>query len=181
VIDPLDGTTNFLYGIPAFAVSVAVEIEGGAAVGVVVDVAREERFTAVRGDGARLDGRLLHGSDCADLGTALVGTGFGYDAGRRSHQGAALAQVVPRVRDVRRIGAAALDLCWAAAGRLDAYFERGLQPWDLAAGALVAAEAGLTVGDLRGGAPSGEFVLAAPPALFDPLRALLGSVRADEG
>jgi myo-inositol-1(or 4)-monophosphatase len=181
VIDPLDGTTNFLYGIPAFAVSIGIEVDGVPTVGVVVDVSRQETFTGVRGGGAWLDGRALRCSTCSDLGTALVGTGFGYDAGRRARQGAALAQVVPLVRDVRRVGSAALDLCWAAAGRLDAYFERGLQPWDLIGGAVVATEAGAILGDLAGGPPSGDFVLAAPPPLFEPLRALLASVGADEG
>lgn len=173
VLDPLDGTTNYLYGIPAFAVSIAVEVDGVTEIGVVLDASRDETFTARRGHGAQLDGRALACTACATLETALLGTGFSYDAGRRARQGAVLAHVLPAVRDIRRGGAAAIDLCWVAAGRLDAFAERGLAPWDLAAGSLIASEAGATVGDLDGGAPSGEFTLAAAPAIFEPLRALL--------
>lgn len=181
VVDPLDGTTNFLYGLPAFAVSIAAEVDGVTEIGVVADVARGETFTAVRGGGAFLDGTPLRCNDAVDLATALVGTGFGYDADRRARQGQVVARVLPLVRDIRRVGAAALDLCWVAAGRLDAYYERGLQPWDLAAGALVAAEAGAVVGDLGGGTPSGEFTLATAPALFGPLCDVLTDLGADTG
>jgi myo-inositol-1(or 4)-monophosphatase len=180
VLDPLDGTTNFLYGFPAFAVSIAVEVDGVTEVAVVADAARRETFTAVRGGGAHLDGRPLRCTDAAGLATALVGTGFSYDAARRARQGAVAAQVLPVVRDLRRMGAAAIDLCWVAAGRLDGYYERGLAPWDLGAGALVAAEAGATVGDLDGGPPSGVFTLATAPGIFEPLRALLSSAGAGE-
>ncbi|MCU1485794.1 MAG: inositol monophosphatase [Actinomycetia bacterium] len=175
VLDPLDGTTNFLYGLPAFAVSIAVEVDGVTEVGVVVDAARGETFTAVRGGGAHLDGRPLRCTATDRLATALVGTGFSYDAERRARQGAVVAQVLPLVRDIRRVGAAAIDLCWVAAGRLDAFYEKGLAPWDLGAGSLVAAEAGALVGDLDGGPPSGAFTLAAAPDLFEPLRALLAA------
>jgi myo-inositol-1(or 4)-monophosphatase len=180
VIDPLDGTTNFLYGLPAFAVSIAVEVDGTTEVGVVVDAARHETFTAVRGRGAHLDGRRLRVNGADQLATALIGTGFSYDAARRARQGAVVAQVLPLVRDIRRVGAAALDLCWVAAGRLDGFYEKGLAPWDLGAGALVAAEAGARVGDLAGGPPSGAFTLATAPALFEPLRALLDAHGAGE-
>lgn len=173
IIDPLDGTTNFLYCLPAFAVSIGVEIDGVTEVGVVVDAARDETFTAVRGGGAHASGRPIRCRDATELATALVGTGFAYDAGRRARQGAALAEILPVVRDIRRLGAAAIDLCWVASGRLDAFYERGLAPWDLAAGALVAHEAGATVGDLDGGPPSGAFTLAAAPTIFEPLRSLL--------
>jgi myo-inositol-1(or 4)-monophosphatase len=178
VVDPLDGTTNFLYGFPAFAVSIAIEIDGVTEVAVVADAARRETFTAVRGGGAHLDGRPLRCTDATHLATALVGTGFSYDAARRARQGAVVAQVLPVVRDIRRVGAAAIDLCWVAAGRLDAYYERGLAPWDLGAGALVAAEAGAAVGDLDGGPASGAFTLATAPAIFEPLRDLLSSAGA---
>jgi myo-inositol-1(or 4)-monophosphatase len=180
VIDPLDGTTNFLYGLPAFAVSIAVEVDGTTEVGVVVDAARHETFTAVRGRGAHLDGRRLRVNGADQLATALIGTGFSYDAARRARQGAVVAQVLPLVRDIRRVGAAALDLCWVAAGRLDGFYEKGLAPWDLGAGALVAAEAGARVGDLAGGPASGAFTLATAPALFEPLRALLDAHGAGE-
>jgi myo-inositol-1(or 4)-monophosphatase len=181
VVDPLDGTTNFLYGLPAFAVSIGVEVGGRTRVGVVVDAARGETFAAVAGAGARLDGRPLACRAADDLGLALVGTGFAYDADRRARQGAVAAGLLPHVRDLRRVGAAAIDLCWVACGRLDAYYERGLQPWDLAAGALIAAEAGATVGDLAGGEASGRFALAAAPGIAEPLRAVLRTLRADEG
>jgi myo-inositol-1(or 4)-monophosphatase len=173
VVDPLDGTTNFLYGVPAFAVSIAVEVDGVTEAAVVVDAARLEMFSAIRGGGARLDDRPIRCNDARQLGTALVGTGFAYDAGRRAGQGQVVAQILPLVRDIRRLGAAAIDLCWVACGRYDAYYERGLAPWDLGAGALIAAEAGANVGDLDGGPPSGAFTLAAAPRLFEPLRDLL--------
>lgn len=173
IVDPLDGTTNFLYGLPAFAVSIAVEIEGSVEAGLVVDAAREETFTAIRGGGARCRGHTIHCGTATELATSLVGTGFAYDAARRARQGAVVAELLPVVRDIRRIGAAAIDLCWVAAGRLDAFYERGLAPWDLAAGALIASEAGAVVGDLDGGPASGAFTLAASPAIFEPLRSLL--------
>lgn len=173
VIDPLDGTTNFLYRVPAFGVSIGVEVDGRIEVAVVVDASRGETFTARRGAGALLDGAPIRCNAATELATALVGTGFAYDAGRRARQGAVVAHVLPKVRDIRRVGAAAIDLCWVAVGRFDAYYEKGLQPWDVAAGALVAAEAGAVLGDLDGGPPSGAFVLAASPAIFRPLRDLL--------
>ena len=126
VIDPLDGTTNYLYDLPGWNVSIAAEDAAGAVAGVVADAVRGEVFTATRGGGAFRDGEPIACSAAADLGTALVGTGFGYDAGRRARQGEVLAGVLPRVRDIRRSGAAALDLCSVACGRLDGYFERGL-------------------------------------------------------
>jgi len=178
IVDPLDGTTNFLYCLPAFAVSIAVEVDGVTEVGVVVDAARDETFSAVRGGGAHGGGRRMRCTDATELATALVGTGFSYDAGRRARQGAVLAELLPVVRDIRRVGAAAIDLCWVASGRLDAFYERGLAPWDLAAGALVAQEAGAVVGDIDGGPPSGAFTLAAAPGIFEPLRAVLRSAGA---
>jgi myo-inositol-1(or 4)-monophosphatase len=173
LVDPLDGTTNYLYGYPAFSVSIAAEIDGRVAVGVVADASNGEVFTALRGSGARCDGVTLEVVDHADLATALVGTGFSYLADRRARQAQVLTTVLPAVRDIRRAGSAALDLCWVASGRLDAFYEKGLGPWDLAAGAFIAAEAGARAGDLDGGAPSTEFVLAAAPSLFEPLRAAL--------
>jgi len=170
VVDPLDGTTNYLYGFPAFAVSIAAEVDGRGVAGAVHDPVHGETFAASLGDGARLNGVPLSvvGAGAGDLATALVGTGFSYDAASRARQSAVLRQVLPAVRDIRRAGAAALDLCWVAAGRLDAFYERGLQPWDLAAGAVVASEAGALV-ERR---PDGT-VLAAVPQLFEPLCRLL--------
>ncbi|HSH23168.1 MAG TPA: inositol monophosphatase family protein [Acidimicrobiales bacterium] len=173
VIDPLDGTTNYLYRLPAFTVSIAAEIDGRREVGVVADPVHAETFAARRGGGATCNGSPIGCSTKNELTTALVGTGFSYDAERRRHQAGVLTVVLPRVRDIRRAGAASLDLCWVACGRLDAFYEQGLQPWDFAAGALIASEAGATVGDLDGGPPSGAFTMAAGPALFGPLRQLL--------
>jgi myo-inositol-1(or 4)-monophosphatase len=149
VVDPLDGTTNFLYGLPAWAVSIALEDAGGGLVGVVLDPVRDELFTAVRGDGASLNGEPLRMSGGATPATALLATGFGYDADRRALQAHVLSRILPAVRDIRRAGAAALDLCWLAAGRLDAYYERGLNHWDWAAARLVVTEAGGAVEDLE--------------------------------
>jgi myo-inositol-1(or 4)-monophosphatase len=178
VVDPLDGTTNYLYGHPGFAVSVAAEDEHGPLVGVVVDPLHGDVFAAVRGEGARRNGRAVRCTTKADLPTALVGTGFSYDAARRARQADVLRHVLPRVRDIRRGGAASVDLSWVACGRLDAFYERGLQPWDLAAGGLIAREAGAHTGDLDGGEASGAFVLAAAPALFDALLTLLADAGA---
>lgn len=173
VIDPLDGTVNYLYGLPPFAVSIAVERDGRPEVAAVVDPVHSETFAAVRGGGATLNGEPIHVSDRIELALALVGTGFSYEAERRCRQAAVLTSVLPAVRDIRRAGAASVDLCWVACGRLDGYYEQGLQPWDFAAGALVASEAGATVGDLDGGPPSSAFTMAAAPSLYDPLRKLL--------
>jgi myo-inositol-1(or 4)-monophosphatase len=180
VVDPIDGTVNFLYGIPAYAVSLAAEVDGVTMAGVVRNVVTGEEWTATRGGGAYRDQTRLRGSSAVRLDRALVGTGFGYDAERRRHQARVVAEVLPRVRDIRRIGSAALDLCAAAEGRLDAYYERGLSPWDLAAGELVAAEAGLRVTGLRGRPPGEAMTLAAPPALHAPLHDLLVELDADE-
>jgi myo-inositol-1(or 4)-monophosphatase len=169
VIDPLDGTTNYLYGHPGWNVSIAAEDASGVVAGVVADGAQGEVFTATRGGGAR-----------RDLATALVGTGFGYAPERRQAQGAVVAELLPRVRDIRRMGAAAVDLCSVACGRLDAYYERGLSWWDLAAGGLVAAEAGAVVTSLDGGPMTAGSVVAAGPALAAPLRDLLRSLGAQD-
>ena len=181
VIDPLDGTTNYLYGLPAFTVSIAAEVDGALAVGAVRDPVRKETFTAARGRGARCNGEPLAVEGAPSLATALVGTGFSYSAARRAWQGLVVSRVVGEVRDIRRCGAASLDLCWVAAGRLDAYWERTLQPWDYAAGAVVAAEAGAWVGGLDGGEVSPESVMAAVPHLAEPLRALLREAEAAAG
>jgi myo-inositol-1(or 4)-monophosphatase len=169
VVDPLDGTTNFLFGVPQFAVSVAAEVGGKTRVGIVVDPSRGETWAAVEGWGARRNGhpcRVAAGR--SSLATALVATGFGYQPARREWQGAVVAHVLPRVRDVRRFGSAALDLCWTAGGRYDAYYEWGLNPWDLAAGALVCQEAGGRVEAIPG-----RVIVATTPELFGPLCDLL--------
>ncbi|HEV2088375.1 MAG TPA: inositol monophosphatase family protein [Cryptosporangiaceae bacterium] len=173
LLDPIDGTVNYLYGIPLYAVSLAAEVDGVVQVGVVRNPVTGEEWTAVRGEGAWRDGCRLAGSAVAELASALVGTGFGYRAEQRAEQATVAAALLPRVRDIRRLGAASLDLCYAADGRLDAYYEQGLHPWDLAAGGLIAEEAGLRVTGL-GGRPAGaEMTLAAPPALHPVLHAEL--------
>ncbi|MBL7495164.1 inositol monophosphatase [Frankia sp. CNm7] len=173
IVDPIDGTVNFLYNLPNWAVSIAAEIDGEVVAGVVHAPALGRTYTALRAGGAALDGRPLRVSAVDSLTMALVATGFGYTVERRTAQVAVLTRVVPRVRDIRRMGAASLDLCAVAAGTLDAYYERGLKPWDHAAGGLVATEAGAVVGGLDG-APGGEdLYVAASPAIFGPLVDLL--------
>jgi myo-inositol-1(or 4)-monophosphatase len=142
VVDPLDGTINFLYGFPAWAVSVALEDADGALVGVVHSPIHGETFRAVRGEGAFLGDRQLRVRPGRPLEQALVATGFSYEPDRRAVQAEAIAKLLPRARDIRRAGAAALDLAWVAAGRVDAFFERGLHHWDWAAGRLLVEEAG---------------------------------------
>ncbi|RJK96267.1 inositol monophosphatase family protein [Vallicoccus soli] len=173
VVDPIDGTVNYLYGLPEWAVSIAAEVDGEVVASVVAAPALGETWTATRGGGAHLDGRPLRRGRGADLGQALVATGFSYEARHRALQAQVAAQVLPRVRDLRRAGSAALDLCGVAGGRHDAYFERGTHHWDVAAAALVAREAGVRVGGLRGAPESEELVLAAADPLFDDLHALL--------
>jgi myo-inositol-1(or 4)-monophosphatase len=180
VVDPLDGTVNYLYRITHWCVSVAAEDEQGALVGVVHAPVLDLTWTAIRGGGAWRGGRQLRCSEQTDLAQAMLATGFGYEASRRATQAAVLARVLPKVRDVRRFGSAALDLCHAAEGIVDVYYERGLNPWDLAAGGLIAREAGVRVGGLDGRPADVELVVATPPALWEPLTALLvGEPRAD--
>ena len=181
VLDPIDGTVNYLYGLPNYAVSLAAEVAGVVVAGVVINAATGDEWTATLGGGAWRGDRRLSGSVRTTLAQSLVGTGFGYDAERRAHQGAVLARLITRVRDVRRFGAAALDLAAVAEGTLDAYFEKGLNPWDHAAGGLIAAEAGLRVAGLRGAPPGPAMVLAAPPAIFGTLHDALVELDADGG
>lgn len=173
LIDPIDGTTNYLYGHPGFAVSIACELEGEAVAGVVNDPMHGELFAATSGGGASRNGEPIRCSQKTELSKALVATGFGYDPERRRAQGAVIARIIGDIRDIRRMGAAAVDLCSVACGRVDAYYERGLNAWDLAAGALIASEAGVTLGSIDGGPLRPASVIAAGPALFEPLRAAL--------
>jgi len=179
VVDPVDGTVNFLYGIPQWAVSIAVEVDGRTVAGVVHDPAKRETWTALLDGGARRDGRPLRCSSADDLAQALVATGFSYDARRRAVQARHLTTLLPRVRDVRRFGAGALDLCAVAAGNVDGYYEQAMNPWDWAAGALIAREAGARVGGLRGQPESSALVVAAAPGVFDALHDLLVELDAD--
>lgn len=189
LIDPIDGTTNFVYGLPGFTVSVAVGLDGaeggagsphGVVAGCVVDPTHHDRagqprvFSAGRGLGAKSNDRDLTVSSASDLATSLVATGFSYDPARRARQGGALIQLLPAVRDIRRFGSAALDLCFVGAGHVDAYFEVGLNSWDLAAGALIASEAGAVV-ELLPGANDSALMLASAPGIADELRALLAA------
>jgi myo-inositol-1(or 4)-monophosphatase len=177
VLDPIDGTVNFVYGIPAYAVSVGVQVDGVSVAGAVADVVGGGVYSAATGLGAHvIDEHGVRPLRCAavdDLSMALLGTGFGYSRQRRATQAALLARVLPLVRDVRRIGSAALDLCMVAAGRLDAFYEHGLQPWDCAAGALIAAEAGARVFLPPSGIEGAGLVLATAPGIADELLAVL--------
>jgi myo-inositol-1(or 4)-monophosphatase len=175
IVDPLDGTVNFLYGIPQWCVSVAVHDDDGGVAGVVFDPLRDELFAGERGGRPTLNGVAVAGSQATDLASSLVGTGFAYAAEVRALQAAVLAGLLPRVRDVRRMGSAALDLAWTAAGRYDAFYERGVQAWDIAAGVVLGECAGLCVRTLEadGVAPAG--VIVAPPRLIDALAELVAS------
>jgi myo-inositol-1(or 4)-monophosphatase len=174
IVDPLDGTVNFLFGIPQWAVSVACEDGDGLVAGVVLDPLRDETFAATRDGPATRDGAPVEASSRGELATAMVGTGFAYDAEVRAVQAEVAARVLPRVRDLRRMGSAALDLAWTACGRYDAFYERGLQSWDRAAGELLCARAGLELRELRphGALPAG--LLVAPATLAGPLHELVG-------
>jgi myo-inositol-1(or 4)-monophosphatase len=177
VVDPLDGTVNYLYGLPDWAVSIAAEVDGIVVAGVVEVPRFGESFTAVAGQGAWLHrGSTAIALRCTlgvTLGQALVGTGFGYDSGRRQVQGEIIAKLLPHVRDIRRGGSAAVDLCSVAAGRMDAFFERGLNYWDYAAGGLIAREAGAVVGGLGGQPESTSMAVAAGPELYRQLDTFL--------
>ena len=181
VVDPLDGTVNYLYGIPHYAVSIAAEVAGVVVAGVVHDPEKRETYTAVRGGGAWCNGSRLRCRRGADLAQSLVATGFGYAANRRAEQARVLATVLPAVRDIRRFGAAALDLCAVAAGRVDGFYERGMNAWDLAAGGLIAQEAGARVEGLHGVPAGPALAIAAAPAVFGPLHDLLAGSGADRG
>ncbi|MFC4006816.1 inositol monophosphatase family protein [Nonomuraea purpurea] len=173
VVDPIDGTVNFLYGLPDWAVSIAVEVEGQVVAGVVNVPARGECYTAALGQGAWLGGTRLRCNTGVPLAQALVATGFGYSAARRAVQGEVVAAVLPRVRDIRRGGSCAVDMCSMAAGRVDAYYERGVNQWDFAAAGLVATESGARLGGLHGRPVSPAFALCAAPGLFEELHDLL--------
>lgn len=173
VIDPVDGTTNFIYGFPAYAVSIAAEFEGETLAGVVYNAATGELFEAARGGGARLNGTAIRVSAEDDLSKALIATGFGYNAGGRVRQANVLARLIGEVRDVRRAGSAALDLCSVACGRIDAYYEQGLNPWDYAAGALIVAEAGGRTVFLQPPLFPTPCIVAGGPAVFESFRSLV--------
>ena len=169
VLDPLDATVNYLFGIPWWCVSVAVEDETGARAGAIYNPNVDEMFTATRDGGARLDGREMRVSDKGDLSQALIGTGFSYDPGAREDQAAIVARVIPTARDVRRAGSAALDLAHLACGRLDGFYEAPLEPWDKAAGLLMIAEAGGVMTELPGPRGLTDGAIVSGPNLHDEL------------
>jgi myo-inositol-1(or 4)-monophosphatase len=185
VIDPIDGTVNYLYSVASYAISVAVvagppdPAEWTVLAGAVHSIVDGRTWTAGLGAGATLDGEPVAVNPAGPLATSLVGTGFGYDADRRRHQAQVLVDVLPQVRDIRRLGSAAIDLCLVATGSLDLYYERGLNPWDLAAGALVAQEAGATVTGLHGRAAGVDMTVAGAPQAVSDLVALLEAAGAD--
>ncbi|MGV9642559.1 inositol monophosphatase family protein [Streptomyces sp. NPDC003333] len=178
VIDPLDGTVNYLYGLPTWSVSIAAEQDGETVAGVVAAPMRGETYHAVRGGGAWATGpwegeRRLTCRPTAPLDQALVSTGFNYVSEVRTHQAEVARRLIPLLRDIRRSGSAAIDLCDLAAGRLDGYYERGLNAWDVAAGDLIAREAGAVTGGRPGERPSRDLTVAATPGVFEPLQRLL--------
>lgn len=185
VIDPIDGTTNYIYRIPMWSVSVGIELDGDSVGGVVHVPAIGETYLARDGQGAI--GRTPSGeqqlrvTDIKELSMALVATGFGYVGTRRNSQAAVVRETLPRMRDIRRTGCASMDLCWLAAGRLDAYYERGLKPWDLCAGGVIAREAGARIEGLNGQAAGEDLVIAANPDLFPALHDLLAELKAASG
>lgn len=174
-VDPIDGTTNFVYDLPLWSTSIAAADDDGMIVGVVYAPVVGELFAATRGGGATLGGRPIHCSDRTDLALALIATGFAYAAARRQEQAAIVTDVIGAVRDIRRLGSAALDLCYVAAGRYDGYFETGLNSWDAAAGELIAREAGCRTGDHHGGPAQPGELLVATPAIFAELQAHLAA------
>ncbi|MGO8959140.1 MAG: inositol monophosphatase family protein [Streptosporangiaceae bacterium] len=182
IVDPLDGTVNYLYGLPDWAVSIAAEVDGVVTAGAVCAPLRRSLFYATLGGGAWLQSAWLTGAQrltCntgVALSTALAATGFGYEASHRASQGAIVAAVLPRVRDIRRAGSAALDLCSVAAGCVDCYYEQGVWYWDIAAGSLIAREASAIVGGLRGAEASPAMTIAAGPGLFAELHDLLAGL-----
>lgn len=179
LVDPIDGTTNYYYGIPHYAVSIAV-VEGDpdpltwtALAGAVRNPATGELYSAAAGEGATLDGSPIRVADPVPLTQALVGTGFSYLPDTRVEQGELIARMLPRIRDLRRLGTASLDLCFVAAGRMNAFFERGLNPWDHAAGVLIAREAGAVAFGIDRRPPDVELVVAGHPEVADALARLL--------
>jgi len=168
-VDPIDGTTNFLYNLSGYAVSIAACLGTDPVAAAVFLPATRELFVAAKGQGAWLGSTPLHVSTCESIDRALIATGFSYSSSRRDAQGHRIARLLPRVRDIRRCGAAAADLCFVACGRIDAYFEEGLQLWDLAAGQLIASEAGAVVSSFSGGPIVPSEVLVATPRIHSAL------------
>lgn len=174
-IDPIDGTTNFLYALPNWSVSIGAVDTSGPIAGAVYIPALDEMFTATRGGGAYLNNSPIHCNDIDDAAKALVCTGFSYSPNARTVQAQRVSRLIHNIRDIRRFGAASIDLCFVACGRLDAYFEENLHPWDIAAGELIAREAGCMSGDFSGGQPRPAELLVSSPKIFTQLSALITS------
>ena len=179
LVDPIDGTTSFYYGLPGFSVSIGARFEGEMVAGAVVAPAIRDEYTAQKGGGSLLNGRPIACRDTSELGKALVATSFGPDFDRRSRQGAAFAEIIPKIRDIRRMGSAALDLCLVASGQVDAFFEVGLSLWDYAAGSLIAAEAGALTHIEHDSSSDRAFVFSASPGIATELLALVRARGAD--
>ncbi len=173
LVDPIDGTTNFVYGHPGWSVSIAAAAQGELVAAAVCDPSHAELFAAGRGLGATRNGQTICVSATTELGRSLVATGFGYDPERRRRQAELLVELLPLVRDIRRMGSAAVDMCSVACGRVDAYFELGINAWDVAAGELIAIEAGAIVTGLVHEQARQGSVLACTPALYDALKQLV--------
>ncbi len=173
VIDPIDGTSNYVYDLPGYTISIAAEWQGTTVAGVVYDPKADELFAASQGAGATMNGVPLRCSERSNLEQCIIATGFGYQPEQRRVQAEVLVSILPLVGNIRRLGSAALDLAYVAAGRTDGYWETGLNAWDAAAGALIAAEAGAIVTDLEQGAPSQDMVIAAPPSIYSTLQTAL--------
>jgi myo-inositol-1(or 4)-monophosphatase len=173
VIDPIDGTVNYLYGLPGWNVSIAAKDKDGVVVGVVYAPSINGFWSAIRSEGATYNGNKIKCNDPVALEKALIATGFAYDLNLRNSQGKIMSNLLPKIRDLRRNGAAAVDLCYVAMGAIDGYFEASLKEWDLAAGGLIATEAGAVVSGRAGGEPNGELVVCAGPALHAALLPLL--------
>lgn len=169
IIDPLDGTTNFVYSIPMYSVSIGATVNGIPVAGAVYNPILDELYCASTGSGAFLNDAPLKTNDVRELETALVGTGFAYEAAMRAHQGTIAAELLPQIRDIRRAGSAALDLCNVASGRVDAYYEHAVKPWDVTAGYVIATEAGAKVTGLEGDLPHFNVLAAATAELYDLL------------
>tara|TARA_B100000686_G_scaffold339935_1_gene414826 strand:- start:368 stop:1168 length:801 start_codon:yes stop_codon:yes gene_type:complete len=176
VIDPIDGTTNFVYGIPGFGISVAAEKDGEIVAGAVADPLHSEIFDAARGFGSRCNRNTISISNEVNLGSSLIATGFSYSADQRKLQGKLLSHIIHEISDIRRIGSAAVDLCWVAAGRVDAFFEEGLNYWDYAAGSLIALEAGAVFKRIQNFLGA-ELIIATNPSIDDDFYALLVAAR----
>lgn len=172
VVDPIDGTVNFLYDLPVISVSIAATMDGTVVAGAVVDIVRGETFSAAAGEGSRRDGVSVDASSATALDQSLIGTGFAYDARVRAEQAEVLNRLLPRCRDIRCMGSAALNLCWVGCGRLEAYFERDLKPYDFAAGALIAREGGAHT--VAASVDNAGLTMAAAPGIADAVRELLG-------